>query len=194
MKEYIVKFKNNSGKSLGYGYHIGMYRLFGAENETYEINIPRFQIFGNGIVRFYTDETLKNESVLAFQPTSTDVNTVASGFNIVFAPTRKDKRLSGTAKPVQPTEVGKNYIKGKLAAMLAQMGITDADIELEYGHAFSEQFKKGLAVHNIMTAAATVRFASPHDISKILTNGYGKFKFNGLGYVAEIFHDSVQNQ
>ena len=89
MKEYIVKFKNNE-KSLGYGYHIGMYRLLGAENEESGISIPRFQIFGNGIVRFYTDETLKNESVLAFPPTSTDVNPVASGFNLVFAPTRKD--------------------------------------------------------------------------------------------------------
>jgi len=191
MKEYTVKFKDN-GKSYGYGYHIGMYRLFGAEKESDGISIPRFQVLGNGIARFYTDADLKNTEILAFPPISEDCDPVATGFNIMFAPTRKDRHISGKAVPVEPTPDGKAYIRKKLLALLASEGINDvSDVQIDYGHSFSEQFKTGIGVHGIMTALATVKFASPHNISNILKKGYGKFKFDGLGCVTHIFYETV---
>ena len=182
MKEVFVRFKDN-GKTFEYGAHIAMHNMI-RELTGKDVNdIPCFEIIAPRMVRFYTEQEIRRTGNMICDPIIAEADPIVYGFNLTFAPSRKDPNTHN-AIPVKFGPEGTRYIKDKLIKLLENNGAKNANVSVSFGHNFRDTFKKGIGVDKVAVANATISFAEKQNIAFLMEHGYGKFKFSGMGFVS----------
>ncbi|MCQ2210075.1 MAG: hypothetical protein MJZ34_07260 [Paludibacteraceae bacterium] len=181
MYHHTIQFKEAKNE---YSYHCNMYKLFGYDNYTQNAKIPRFQILGNGWVDFYTNtDVFSNTSVIECKY-SEQIDACVDNFSLVYVPRHKNQ-YGKKVLYVNPTNDDLKKIKNKLEKFLCEQGLDVEEIDIKYETRRTIKNCKGKnsKLKSISYAISKIVLNKSCDISYLLENGYGAFKYNGLGYV-----------